>query len=231
MRLDGWAVESRVYAEDPAREFLPSTGRLTIYRPPAEGTTGEATVRVDTGVVEGGEISIHYDPMIAKLVTHAPTRAEAIAAQAEALDRFAIEGIRHNLPFLSALMASERWREGRLSTRFIAEEFGAEFANPAPSGTVALRLACVAAVVDAKLNARKRLISGQMPVARPVVFERRRTVRIGERDLVFALDGADGALGHGHIEAAAPVTVASGWRPGEPVWHGDGRRRARSPSG
>ncbi len=125
VRLDGWAVESRVYAEDPAREFLPSTGRVTLYRPPAEGRTGEATVRVDTGVVEGGEISIHYDPMIAKLVTHAPTRAEAIAAQAEALDRFAIEGIRHNLPFLSALMASERWREGRLSTRFIAEEYGA----------------------------------------------------------------------------------------------------------
>ena len=125
-----------------------------------------------------------------------------------ALDAFAIHGIRHNIPFLSALMGHERWKAGRLSTGFIAEEFGADFTNPAPAGAVALRLACVAAVVDAKLNARKRLISGQMPVARPVIFERRRTVRVGERDLVFALDGADGHWVM-DIEGAAPVTVTS----------------------
>lgn len=99
IRLSGWAVESRVYAEDPARGFMPSTGRLTTYQPPAEGVHDGVTVRNDTGVFEGGEISIHYDPMIAKLVTHAPTRAQAIAAQAQALDAFAIEGITHNLPF------------------------------------------------------------------------------------------------------------------------------------
>ncbi|WP_237479470.1 acetyl-CoA carboxylase biotin carboxylase subunit [Lichenibacterium dinghuense] len=219
VRMQGWAVEARVYAEDPTRGFLPSTGRLTTFRPPAEGEDGGATVRVDTGVGEGGAISIFYDPMIAKLVTHAPTRAEAIAAQSRALDGFAIHGIRHNIPFLSALMGHERWRAGRLSTGFIAEEFGAEFANPVPAGTVALRLACVAAVVDAKLNARKRRISGQMPVARPVVFERRRTVRVGERDVVFTLDGADG-----HwvvdVEGGDSVAVAGDWRPGEPVWHG-----------
>ncbi|MGI3899083.1 MAG: acetyl-CoA carboxylase biotin carboxylase subunit [Janthinobacterium lividum] len=219
VRMQGWAVESRIYAEDPTRGFLPSTGRLTTYRPPVTGTEDGVTVRVDTGVGEGGAISIFYDPMIAKLVTHAPTREAAVAAQSSALDAFAIHGIRHNIPFLSALMGHERWKAGRLSTGFIAEEFGAEFTNPAPSGTVALRLACVAAVVDAKLNARKRLISGQMPVARPVVFERRRTVRIGERDLVFALDGADGHWVM-NIETDAPVTVASDWRPGEPVWHG-----------
>ncbi len=219
VRMQGWAVESRIYAEDPTRGFLPSTGRLTTYRPPVTGTEDGVTVRVDTGVGEGGAISIFYDPMIAKLVTHAPTREAAVAAQSSALDAFAIHGIRHNIPFLSALMGHERWKAGRLSTGFIAEEFGTEFTNPAPSGTVALRLACVAAVVDAKLNARKRLISGQMPVARPVVFERRRTVRIGERDLVFALDGADGHWVM-NIETAAPVTVTSGWRPGEPVWHG-----------
>ncbi len=219
VHLQGWAVESRIYAEDPTRGFLPSTGRLTTYRAPRAGTEDGVTVRVDSGVGEGGAISIFYDPMIAKLVTHAPTREQAVAAQSSALDAFAIHGIRHNIPFLSALMAHERWKAGRLSTGFIAEEFGAEFTNPVPAGTVALRLAAVAAVVDAKLNARKRLISGQMPVARPVSFERRRTVRIGERDLVFTLDGSDGHWVM-DIEGAEPVTIASDWRPGEPVWHG-----------
>src|SRR5262244_3971837 len=108
VKLDGWAVESRVYAEDPYRNFLPSTGRLTRYRPPQEGTVNGVTIRNDTGVYEGGEISLYYDPMVAKLVTHAPTRGEAIAAQADALDAFAIEGIRHNIPFLSALMQNKR---------------------------------------------------------------------------------------------------------------------------
>ncbi|RYC29849.1 acetyl/propionyl/methylcrotonyl-CoA carboxylase subunit alpha [Lichenibacterium minor] len=219
VRMEGWAVEARVYAEDPTRGFLPSTGRLTTYRPPATGEADGVTVRVDSGVGEGGAVPIFYDPMIAKLVTHAPTRAEAIAAQSHALDSFAIHGIRHNIPFLSALMGHERWKAGRLSTGFIAEEFGAEFANPVPAGDAALRLACVAAVVDAVLNARKRMISGQMPVARPVSFERRRTVRIGDRDVVFALDGADSAW-EVDVEGGERVAVASAWRPGEPVWHG-----------
>src|SRR6185437_759422 len=100
VKLNGWAVESRVYAEDPYRNFLPSTGRLTRYRPPRETSANGITVRNDTGVVEGGEISLFYDPMIAKLVTHAPNRAAAIAAQSDALDAFVIDGIRHNIPFL-----------------------------------------------------------------------------------------------------------------------------------
>ncbi|MDU0344067.1 ATP-binding protein, partial [Bosea rubneri] len=132
VKLSGWAVESRVYAEDPTRNFLPSTGRLVTYRPPAEGQDGEATVRNDTGVYEGGEISIYYDPMIAKLVTHAPTREAAIRAQARALDAFAIDGIRHNIPFVSALMQHPRWIAGELSTGFIAEEFPEGFALPQP---------------------------------------------------------------------------------------------------
>src|SRR6202167_4570291 len=102
VKLRGWAVESRIYAEDPTRNFLPSTGRLVTYRPPAEGHADGITIRNDTGVYEGGEISIHYDPMIAKLVTHAPDRLGAIDAQARALDAFVIDGIRHNIPFLSA---------------------------------------------------------------------------------------------------------------------------------
>src|SRR3984957_17649 len=104
VKLTGWAVESRGCAEDPTRGFLPSIGRLTRYRPPAEGTRDGVTVRNDTGVFEGGEISIYYDPMVAKLVTHAPDRLGAIDAQATALDAFVIDGIRHNIPFLSALM-------------------------------------------------------------------------------------------------------------------------------
>ena len=99
VKLNGWAVESRVYAEDPTRGFLPSTGRLVRYRPPAEGVVAGVTVRNDTGVYEGGEISIYYDPMIAKLVTHAADRQGAIAAQADALDAFVIDGVRHNIPF------------------------------------------------------------------------------------------------------------------------------------
>ena len=107
VKLDGSAVETRIYAEDPYRNFLPSIGRLTRYRPPAETSKGGVTVRVDTGVTEGSEISLFYDPMIAKLVTHAPTRERAIAAQADALDAFVIDGIRHNIPFLAALMQQQ----------------------------------------------------------------------------------------------------------------------------
>ena len=141
--LTGWAVESRVYAEDPFRNFLPSIGRLVKYRPPVESSVDGITVRNDTGVQEGGEISIYYDPMIAKLVTHAPSRAAAIEAQATALDSFYIDGIRHNIPFLSALMNHPRWREGNLSTGFIAEEFPKGFAVRVPEGEIARRLAAV----------------------------------------------------------------------------------------
>ena len=118
VKLSGSAVETRIYAEDPYRNFLPSTGRLTRYRPPAETTKGGVTVRVDTGVTEGSEISLFYDPMIAKLVTHAPTRPRAIAAQADALDAFVIDGIRDNIPFLAALMQQKRWQQGKLSTGY-----------------------------------------------------------------------------------------------------------------
>src|SRR5476649_738198 len=136
IKLNGWAVESRVYAEDPYRNFLPSIGRLTRYRPPAERTAGGVTVRNDTGVYEGGEISIYYDPMIAKLVTHAPTRAEAIEAQSNALDAFYIDGIRHNIPFLAALMQHPRWQAAKLSTGFIAEEFPDGFVQRVPEGEI-----------------------------------------------------------------------------------------------
>ncbi len=148
VKLTGWAVESRVYAEDPYRNFLPSIGRLTRYRPPQEGSAHGGTVRNDTGVFEGAEISMYYDPMIAKLVTHAATREAAIDLQADALDAFVIDGVEHNIPFLAALMQHPRWREGRLSTGFIAEEFKGGFKPRVPQGQELQLLAAVAIAVD-----------------------------------------------------------------------------------
>ena len=221
--LTGWAVESRVYAEDPFRNFLPSIGRLVKYRPPAESKVDDITVRNDTGVQEGGEISIYYDPMIAKLVTHASSRAAAIEAQSQALDSFYIDGIRHNIPFLSALMNHPRWREGNLSTGFIAEEFPKGFGPRTPEGETANRIAAVAAAVDHILGERKRQISGQLN-GRAVSRERRRSVWLDRNEvqlevardgegIVIRLIGADGALGQ-------PVTLLSNWKPGDPVWQG-----------
>jgi propionyl-CoA carboxylase alpha chain len=223
VKLSGWAVESRVYAEDPFRNFLPSIGRLTRYRPPAETSLDGVTVRNDTGVTEGGEISIHYDPMIAKLVTHGPTRAIAIAAQSNALDAFVIDGIRHNIPFLSALMNHERWQAGRLSTGFIAEEFPQGFHATAPQGDLALRIAAVAAAIDHVLGERKRRISGQM-TGREVMRERRRAVRLGDRWL--SLDVAREAEGIAvHIvddngDVGPARVLISSWKPGDAVWSG-----------
>src|SRR5436190_10869462 len=223
VKLNGWAVESRVYAEDPFRNFLPSIGRLTRYRPPAETSLDGVTMRNDTGVTEGGEVSIHYDPMIAKLVTHGPTRAAAIAAQSNALDAFVIDGIRHNIPFLSALMAHERWQAGRLSTGFIAEEFPKGFHPIAPEGAMAETIAAVAAAVDHVLGERKRRISGQM-TGREVTRERRRAVRLGDHWL--SLDVAREAEGIAvHIigdngDVGAARVLISSWKPGDPVWSG-----------
>ncbi len=227
VKLKGWAVESRVYAEDPLRNFLPSIGRLTRYRPPAETSLDGVTVRNDTGVTEGGEISIHYDPMIAKLVTHAPTRAAAISAQSNALDAFVIDGIRHNIPFLSALMQHDRWKAGKLSTGFIAEEFPEGFHAIAPTGETAEVIAAVAAAIDHVLGERKRRISGQM-TGREVTRERRRAVRLGvaPNGIWLTLDvgrEAEGIAVH-HVSASGDVGPArvllSAWKPGEPVWNG-----------
>ncbi|UQD69519.1 acetyl/propionyl/methylcrotonyl-CoA carboxylase subunit alpha [Bradyrhizobium japonicum] len=221
--LTGWAVESRLYAEDPFRNFLPSIGRLVKYRPPAEASQDGITVRNDTGVQEGGEISIHYDPMIAKLVTHAPSRAAAIEAQATALDSFYVEGIRHNIPFLSALMHHPRWREGRLSTGFIAEEFPKGFAVRVPEGEVARRIAAVGAAIDHVLGERKRQISGQMG-GRVVQRERRRAVWLDRQEILLEVGregeaiairfvDAEGRAGNAHL-------LQSSWKPGDPVWQG-----------
>ena len=174
IKLKGWAVETRIYAEDPVRDFVPSIGRLTTYRPPETGRQGDRIVRVDSGVVEGGEISIHYDPMIAKLVTHAPDRAGAIEAHADALDRFVLDGIRHNIPFLASIMSKPRWRDGALSTRFIAEEYPGGFVPAAPEGAMARAFVAVALAIDHALDRRRAAITGQ---TRPhPAYARERTV-------------------------------------------------------
>jgi len=193
------------------------------YRPPAESKENGVTVRNDTGVYEGGEISIYYDPMIAKLVTHGPDRATAIDAQADALDAFYVGGIRHNIPFLSALMNHPRWRGGNLSTGFIAEEFPGGFAVRVPEGEIARRLAAVGAAIDHVLGERKRQISGQL-TGRAVQREGRRAVWLERNeialDIVREADGiavrfinADGTQGHPHH-------IVSTWAPGDPVWQG-----------
>jgi propionyl-CoA carboxylase alpha chain len=219
VKLNGWAVESRVYAEDPTRGFLPSTGRLVKYRPPAEGERRGVAVRNDTGVFEGGEISIHYDPMIAKLVTHAPDRLGAIDAQATALDSFVIDGIRHNIPFLSALMQHPRWREGRLSTGFIAEEFPDGFRPLVAEGETERRLAVAAAHIDHVLNERKRRISGQLRAPEQLSFELKRIVALGKSRIELEIDARqDGiaiVLADGH-----KVEIRSDWKPGDPLWRG-----------
>jgi propionyl-CoA carboxylase alpha chain len=220
IKLNGWAVESRVYAEDPTRNFMPSTGRLTVYRPPAEGSENGVTVRNDTGVYEGGEISIYYDPMIAKLVTHAPTRAQAIAVQAHALDAFAIDGIRHNIPFLSALMAHPRWQAGELSTGFIAEEFPEGFHLIEPEGNTLEAMAAIGTSIDHRMNERKRHISGQLRAATPVRFARERVVALGERRLPLIIENEGETLALRFIESGRTITLRSEWRPGQPVWHG-----------
>ena len=162
VKLTGWAMESRLYAEDPYRNFLPSTGRLTRYRPPVERADATAAVRNDTGVFEGGEISIYYDPMVAKLCTWAPTREAAIDGMLDALDGFEVEGIGHNLPFLSAVMAHPRFRSGNITTAFIAEEYPDGFQGVAPDGETLRRLAAVAAHVKMCKEARAAQISGAM---------------------------------------------------------------------
>ena len=223
--LKGSAIEARIYAEDPARNFLPSTGRLVRYRPPREGVVDGVTTRLDTGVEEGGEISVYYDPMIAKLVTHAPKRLEAIQQMGRALDAFAIDGFRHNIPFLAVLMRNKRWREGRLTTKFIAEEFPEGFKPPVPTGEVRDALIAIAASIDHLSNQRRRLITQQMH-GEAVRFAELRIVELGGvRERVKVEGGLGGQTtvtisGAENGEAERQVNLASGWWFGSPVWEG-----------
>ena len=214
IKLSGWSVESRVYAEDPFRKFLPSIGRLTRYRPPKENED----VRVDTGITEGSEISIHYDPMIAKVVTRGRDRAEAISRMARALDEFLIRGVNHNIPFLASLMAHSRFKEGRLSTGFIAEEYPDGFH---PSNAVYDRpilLVAVAASIHHAYQARAAQIAGQLPGHERRVANKW-TVRIGETEHAVEVapcpDGFEGRL------AGRGFHIRTNWNLGDPLFEGD----------
>ena len=224
VQLNGWAVESRVYAEDPYRNFLPSIGRLSRYRPPQEVSANGATVRNDTGVFEGAEISMYYDPMIAKLVTHAATREAAIDLQADALDAFVIDGVEHNIPFLAALMQHPRWREGRLSTGFIAEEFKGGFKPRTPQGEELDVLAAVAVVIDHLGNARRREITDQMhgPAVR---FAARRIADVAGERISAVVEGALGSpakvtLLDDQGKSRTVFDIDSKWWPGNALWEG-----------
>ena len=187
--IDGWSIENRVYAEDPYRGFLPSTGRLVEYQPPLDGWTDDGTangrrgvdgVRVDDGVYEGGEVSIFYDPMIAKLVTWAETRDEAADLQIQALDAFRLKGLGHNVDFLSAIMQHDRFRSGKLTTGFIAEEYPDGFLGAPASDTLKRGLAAIAGIVATADADRARRIDQQLDgdLYAPGDW----AVRIGERE-------------------------------------------------
>jgi propionyl-CoA carboxylase alpha subunit len=224
VKLKGSAIECRIYAEDPVRNFMPSTGRLVRFRPPELGTVDGVTTRLDTGVEEGGEISVYYDPMIAKLVTHAPKRIEAIEEMGRALDAFVIDGFRHNIPFLAVLMRNARWQEGRLSTKFIAEEFPDGFQPPVPKGAVRDALVSVAASVDHLSNKRRRMITQQMH-GEPVRFCDTRVVVLGDALIQAKVEGRDYPMtvtlgGKGTGEKIREIEVNSSWWFGDPVWEG-----------
>jgi len=216
VKLTGWAVEARIYAEDPFRGFLPSTGRLVRYRPPAQGSHGDVTVRNDTGVYEGSEITIYYDPMIAKLCTHAPTRRAAIDAMAAALDEFRIEGINHNIAFLTAIMHNKRFREGRLTTAFIAEEFPDGFLGTAIDEAMARRFIAAAVAVKLMRTQRASRISGTLNGA-----------HLSGREFAVTLYGRSHAVADATINAGKlfaridgeAFSAVTDWQPGQPTLH------------
>ena len=216
LKINGWAMESRLYAEDPYRNFLPSIGRLTRYRPPVEGITPRGgVVRNDTGVAEGGEISMYYDPMIAKLCTWAPTRAEAIEEMQLALDTFEVEGIGHNLPFVAAVMGHPRFQSGAITTAFIAEEYPQGFTGAVLDADTLARAAAAAAAMNRVAEIRRTRISGTMDN-----HER----RVGD-DWVVSLQGTDHrvTIDADHDGSTIRFTdgssrrVTSDWVPGQPL--------------
>jgi propionyl-CoA carboxylase alpha chain len=219
VKINGWAIESRIYAEDPYRNFLPSIGRLKRYLPPAEGVFGKVTVRNDAGVREGDEISMFYDPMISKLITHAPTRLEAIDAQAAALDEFLIEGIQDNIPFLGAVMDETLFRSGAITTGYIKQVFPEGFQGTQPTTDQRDLLTAAAVYAHALQAARARQTSGQIHGASTHgrsdwaaivdhVIIPARIEREGEKTFVTLGD---------HLPRTALETT---WAPGQPVMRG-----------
>jgi propionyl-CoA carboxylase alpha chain len=233
VKLNGWAVETRVYAEDPYRGFLPSTGRLVRYRPPVErqegqspaGTVPALRVRVDDGVAEGGEVSMFYDPMIAKLVTWAPTREAAIDAQVDALDQFVIDGINDNVDFLSALMQHPRFRSGEITTGFIAEEYPDGFEGAPADAQLLADIAVIAGMVSVITDERALEISDQLGERVYVPCERVVRIDQGAEHRVRIKPYTGGTLAV--LNGGELIDIVGRWVPGQRLLTVmiDGRRR------
>jgi propionyl-CoA carboxylase alpha chain len=216
LKINGWAMESRLYAEDPYRNFLPSIGRLTRYRPPVEGATDRGgIVRNDTGVFEGGEISMFYDPMIAKLCTWAPTRLEAIEEMRLALDTFEVEGIGHNLPFCAAVMDHPKFVSGEMTTAFIAEEFPDGFDGVTLPEADLKRIAAATVAMNFVAEVRRTRISGTLGNHERMIGS----------DWVATLQGTEFAVKISADREGSTITfedgtahrVSSNWTPGQPL--------------
>lgn len=221
--INGWAMESRIYAEDPYRNFLPSIGRLVRFQPPAETFDGVSTIRVDTGVVEGGEISMFYDPMIAKLCSHGATRDLANQAMAAALDAFVVEGIGHNIPFLAALIDHPRWQAAELSTGFIAEEYPQGFEGADLSEETARKLACAALSLELVRKDRLDRMTGRL---RPHTGAVPKDWSVALGDFAFQMDvtrfvaGETSSLELVFSDSSEPYQITASWRAGAALWRG-----------
>src|SRR5665213_2764052 len=223
LAIDGWAIEARIYAEDPYRKFLPAIGRLVRYQPPVEGDHGPYRIRNDTGVREGDEISMFYDPMIAKLCAWAPFREEAIAGMARALEDFQIEGLGHNTPFLSAVMDQDRFASGQLSTNYIPDEFPDGFQGLDATSWQRDLITAVASAMHRTLAARARRIGNGLtsPLTRTdwvvVIDGARRNVRLSGDGDDLTIDLMD--------EGRSLILETLDWRPGSSMYRGrlDGR--------
>ncbi len=200
---------------------MPSIGRLSRYRPPAAGRNGKTAVRVDAGVGEDSEISVYFDPLIAKLITFGPDRAGAVEAMAGALDRFVIDGIAHNQAFLAAIMANRRWQEGRLSTGFLAEEFPDGFAAVQPDRAALDRLAMVALAITLRHRHKFRALAGRLN-GEGAIWRGDWVVAIGGTRIALHADPPQGpnAVRIGRAGGKA-VVVTSDWSPGDPLWSGE----------
>ncbi|MHA6289463.1 acetyl-CoA carboxylase biotin carboxylase subunit [Maricaulis sp. CAU 1757] len=220
--LKGWAVEARLYAEDPYRGFLPSIGRLKRFQMPEEGKLGKGELRIDSGVREGDEISLFYDPMIAKVIGYGKTREIAIDTLAQALDRLHVEGLQSNAPFLSAVLDEADFRAGRINTGYIAEHFPEGFNGTRPRDSQLIAMSCAAAFVHETFVRRAALIEGRI---RPAPAE-------GPRTWVVLLDGRKIAVeielgGDGEADIWVPslvsdrISLKTEWRPGQHLFEAE----------
>ncbi len=212
VKINGWAVESRVYAEDPYRNFLPSIGRLKRFHPPTEGKLGKGEVRMDSGVREGDEISMFYDPMIAKLVTWGKDRDTALDVHGEALDRFHIEGIQDNIPFIAAVMDEKRFRSGNITTAYIKDEFPEGFKGVAPTKSQVSQLVCSAAYVHAFLDRRAGQISGRITAQ---ALRRDWVVILGDAHHAVTIDIGQSNDAQIVVDGGKPHSLVTSWTPGE----------------